>query len=452
MKLKFGGAAQTVTGSKYLLELRSGKRILIDCGLFQGLKEHRLKNRDPFFVPPSSIDSVILTHAHLDHSGYIPALVRDGFKGAIHCTKSTQDVSEIILQDSGFLQEEEARFANKRGFSKHHPAEPLYTVDDAIRSLESFKSHPFGENIEVADGVTVRFQRAGHILGASSVLIEAEGKKVLFSGDLGRNDDPILNDPEPPPESDAMIIESTYGDRVHSKESVIDRFCEIIKSTIAKNGVVLIPAFAVGRAQLLLYYVFELKRTGRIPDIPVFLNSPMAINMTELLCGNRVDHKLPPDICSQVCGIAKYVRTVEESKELNLKSGPMIIISASGMITGGRILHHIVAFGPKASTTIVLPGYQAEGTRGRTLLRGARTLRMFGEDIEIKATVESLDGLSAHADSDGLVQWVKSAASPPKKIFITHGEPDSADALKKRIEADLKISCVVPQMLEEIEL
>lgn len=452
MKIKFFGAVETVTGAKYLLEVSNGRRILVDCGLFQGLKELRLRNREPFPVEPKSIDAMLLTHAHLDHSGYIPALVRDGFKGQIHSTKVTGELAEVILLDSGYLQEEEARFANKRGYSKHHPALPLYTVQDAKDSVRRFRAHEFGNEVSLLAGSRATFSRAGHILGASSVLVESDGTRVLFSGDLGRVNDPLLKDPESPPESDFVLIESTYGDRVHPIESAVDRLGEIIRSTAGKGGVILIPAFAVGRAQLLLYFIYELKRAGQIPDIPVYLNSPMAINVSELFCENRSELKLDGDICRLVCGTAKYVRSVEESKALNEKEGPMIIISANGMMSGGRILHHIAEFGPKESTTIVLPGYQAEGTRGRALARGARSLRMFGADVSIRARVESVEGLSAHADSNQLLSWLGRIPSRPKKVFVTHGELEAAFALKARIQEELGFECEVPKMGQEVVL
>ena len=451
MKIKFLGATETVTGSKYLLE-ENRRRTLVDCGLFQGIKDLRLRNREPFAVPPSSIDSLVLTHAHLDHSGYIPALVRDGFKGRIHCTKATRELCEILLQDSGYLQEEEARYAQKRGYSKHHPAIPLYTAEDAKNSLSSFTSHDFGKEISLGAGVTAQFSKAGHILGASSVLLRSEKTSVLFSGDLGRTNDPILCDPAPPPAADYVVIESTYGDRRHPKESPRDRLAGIIRDTVSVGGVVLIPAFAVGRAQLLLYYLYELKKDGLIPDIPVYLNSPMSISATELFCDNRPEHKLTPDTCHLVCDIAKYVRSVEESKALNKKSGPMVIISANGMMTGGRIIHHLAEFGPKETTTIILPGYQAEGTRGRSLAQGTRVLRMFGADVTVRARVETIDGLSAHADSDGLINWLARIPSKPKKVFVTHGELNSANALRVRIEEELGFSCEVPKALQELEL
>lgn len=452
MMLSFFGGVETVTGSKYLLETSAGRKILVDCGLFQGLKELRLRNREPFPLPPHTIDSVVLTHAHLDHSGYIPALVRDGYGGSIHATKVTRELSEIILQDSGYLQEEEARYANKRGYSKHHPALPLYTAQDAKNSLGSFRSHEFDKDFSLLEGVSARFSRAGHILGASSALIEADGTRVLFSGDLGRMNDPILKDPAPPPSADYVLIESTYGNRTHPAESAKERLGKIIRETAARGGVVLVPAFAVGRAQLLLFYIQELKAEGAIPDIPVCLNSPMAINVTELFCDNRIEHKLSPDVCHLVCGVAKYVRSVEESKALNEKSGPMIIVSANGMVSGGRILHHIAEFGPKESTTIILPGYQAVGTRGRSLAQGAKTLRMFGADVSIRARIESLDGLSAHADANGLIAWLKQIPTPPKKVFVTHGEPDAAEALRNRIREELKFECEIPRLNQKVTL
>lgn len=342
---------------------------------------------------------MVLTHAHLDHSGY-----------------------------------------------------PLYTARDAKDSLASFQFHEFSKRFEVAEGCSASLSRAGHILGASSALLEADGIRVLFSGDLGRKNDPILKDPDSPPAADYVLIESTYGNRSHPSDSAIDRLAEIIRAAVERKGVVLIPAFAVGRAQLLLFYVHKLKSEGRIPDVPAYLNSPMAINVTELFCENRAEHTLSPEDCHQVCGTAKYVRSAEESKALNEKSGPMIIISANGMISGGRILHHVTEFGPKDSTTIILPGYHAVGTRGRSLAHGAKFLRMLGADVAIRAKVETLDGLSAHADASELLEWLGKVPSLPKRVFITHGEPESARALKQGIERELGFECEIPRMHQEVEL
>lgn len=452
MKISFLGGTGTVTGSKYLLDLKSGQRILIDCGLFQGLKELRLRNREPFPVDPASIDVVVLTHAHIDHSGYLPALVRDGFSGEILCTDATKALCEILLLDCGYLQEEEARFANKRGFSKHRPAVPLYTGDDAKKTLPFISPLGIGERTEITEGVFLTFRRAGHILGAASTLVEADGVKILLSGDIGRSNDPILLPPEPAVDADYIVMESTYGNRLHSKEDPETRLAGIINRTVDRQGVVLMPAFAVGRTQNLLFHLMRLKVDKRIPDVPVFLNSPMAIRVTDVFCDHRGEHQLGPDLCHAVCEVAKYVRTVDESKQLNERKGPMIIVSANGMISGGRILHHIHKFGPDARTSIILPGYQAVGTRGRSLQDGAKFLRMFGEDVPIRAEIETMEGLSAHADATELVQWVQGVSRAPKRIFITHGEPEAASALKERITRETGFKSEVPELGQVVTL
>ena len=451
MKIKFLGATGTVTGSKYLLTIQN-KHILVDCGLFQGFKELRLRNWDRLPIAPSDIDAVVLTHAHIDHTGYIPLLVKNGFKGTIYATKPTCDLCAILLPDSGYLQEEDARLANLHGYSKHHPALPLYTVKDAEKSLEHFKPMQFSQEYTLAPGIQISWHRAGHILGAAFVQFEVEGKKLLFSGDIGRFHDPIMKAPEIMREADYLVLESTYGNRLHEKSDPKDSIAAVVVETIQRGCTVLIPAFAVGRAQSILYYLAQLKKEKRIPDVPVFLDSPMAIDAT-LLLQQYADKetRLTPEQCRMACSVANYINTIDESKELDEPS-PKIIVAASGMMTGGRVLHHLKTIAPDPRNTILMTGYQAGGTRGADLLAGGREIKIHGEVIAVKAQVVSLNSLSAHADYEDSLYWLKQFQRAPRKVFITHGEPEAADALKKRIEKELGWSCEIPTYLEEVTL
>jgi metallo-beta-lactamase family protein len=451
LKIKFLGATGTVTGSKYLLTIQN-KHILVDCGLFQGFKELRLRNWDRLPIAPADIDAVVLTHAHIDHTGYIPLLVKNGFKGTIYATKPTCDLCAILLPDSGYLQEEDARSANLHGYSKHHPALPLYTMKDAEKSLEHFKPMQFSQDYTLAPGIQVSWHRAGHILGAAFVQFEVEGKTLLFSGDIGRFHDPIMKAPEIMRETDYLVLESTYGNRLHEKSDPKDSIAKVVVETIQRGGTVLIPAFAVGRAQSILYYLAQLKKEKRIPDVPIFLDSPMAIDATLLLqhYSDKETH-LTPEQCRMACSVASYINTVDESKELDEPS-PKIIVAASGMMTGGRVLHHLKTIAPDPRNTILMTGYQAGGTRGADLLAGGREIKIHGEIIAVKAQVVSLNSLSAHADYEDILYWLKQFKRPPRKVFITHGEPEAADALKKRIEKELGWSCEIPTYLEEVTL
>jgi metallo-beta-lactamase family protein len=434
IRLSFLGGAGTVTGSRFLIE-HDSHRILVDCGLFQGLKPLRLRNWEPLPVDPASIDAVVLTHAHIDHSGFIPALARGGFRGRVWCTDATHELCRLLLPDSGRLQQEDADYANRKGFSKHHPALPLYDETDANRALALFKGVRFDRPVTVAPGIVAEFSHAGHILGASSVRIEAGGRSVLFSGDLGRSDDPLMHEPASPPAADWLVIESTYGDRLHGREDPETELAAIIGRTVARGGTVLIPAFAVGRAQLLLHMIACLKRDRRITDVPVFLNSPMAIDTTALYRRFAKDHRLDRESLHALGTVATMVHSVEESKALTRSRYPSVIVSASGMATGGRVLHHLKGLGPDPRNTILLVGYQAPGTRGADLAAGKRTLRMHGADHEIRADVVSLSGLSAHADADELVAWAAAMPEPPQRTFVVHGEPDAAQALAARLRA-----------------
>lgn len=449
--LTFLGANATVTGSRYLLEA-GGAKVLVDCGLFQGYKSLRLRNWAPFPVDPASIDAVVLTHAHLDHSGYLPRLIRSGFRGRVWCTEATRSLCRIMLPDSGRLLEEEAEFANRKGSSRHHPAEPLYRESDALESLKSLQGIPFDQVFEPVPGLRTRLRKQGHILGAAAVTCEFEGARITFSGDLGRPNDPVMLAPDPPLESDWIVSESTYGNRSHPGMSLKDELREILLRVFARKGVVVIPSFAVGRAQLLLHVIAQLQAEGEIPAEPVYLNSPMATDVGALYRQYPHLHRLDPAALDQMRNTVRVVTTVEESKALNARKGPMVIVSASGMATGGRVLHHLIAFAPDPRNAIVLCGYQAGGTRGAALADGARMVRIYGQEVPVNAEVVQLAAGSAHADADEVLAWLRSAPRQPAKVFVTHGEPDAADALRLRIEHELGWNAHVPDYLEKVEL
>ena len=450
-RVSFLGGVGTVTGSRHLVEAGTA-RILVDCGLFQGYKTLRLRNRAPFPVPPDSIDAVVLTHAHLDHSGYLPRLVSEGFNGPIWCTEATRALCGILLLDSARLLEEEASYANRVGSSRHHPALPLYREADARRCLELFHSIPFDQHFTAAPGVAAMLRSQGHILGAAAATLEHGGIRIIFSGDVGRPDDLVMPAPEPPAESDWIVCESTYGDRIHPQVDVKDELRVVLGRVLARRGVVVIPAFAVGRAQLLLHAITQLCEDGAIPDAPVYLNSPMAAGVTALYRRHPGLHRLDAAALGDMEHVVHVVSSVEESKALNRRNGPMVIVSASGMATGGRVLHHLAAFGGDPRNAIVLCGYQAGGTRGAALAAGDRTLRIFGRDVHIAAEVVQLGAASAHADADELLAWLRAAPRRPRGVFLTHGEPGPADALRKRIERELGWQAYVPGDHESIDL
>ncbi|MBU3686771.1 MAG: MBL fold metallo-hydrolase [Mycobacterium sp.] len=444
LTLRCLGAASTVTGSKHLLE-GGGRRILVDCGLYQGVKNLRELNWDPLAVDAASIDAVILTHAHLDHSGYLPRLVRQGFSGPIVATAGTAAVADIILRDSAMLQERDAMFLNKHRATKHHPALPLYDSEDAQRALDLFTTHPFGQEFTLPAGPTVTFRRAGHILGASTVDVLWQGRRVVFTGDLGRYDDPVMLDPEPVPAADYLVMESTYGDRTHERSDPADALAEVITATVGRGGTVVIPAFAVGRAQTLLYYLWQLRSAGRLPEVPVYLDSPMAINASELLRSHHRDHRLAPQVYEAMCAMATYTREAAQSREISESRDPKVVISASGMATGGRILHHLRAFAPDPRNTIMITGYQVPGTRGCAIAAGERFVRIFGEWVPINAQVSTLAMLSAHADADELIRWASGFTTPPRRVFVVHGEPQPADTLRTRLDREFGWQATVPR-------
>lgn len=450
-QITFLGATRTVTGSKYLLE--SGKtKILVDCGLFQGLKELRLRNWKALPVHLRNIDAILLTHAHLDHSGYIPLLVKNGFRGKIYCTNATYDLCKILLPDSGFLQEEDARYAKKKGFSKHRDPKPLYTQKDAIATFRYFKTIDFNQDIKISDDMEFSIIRAGHIIGAGSIIVKSKGKSILFSGDLGRLNSPIVHDPAVVPSVDYVVTESTYGDREHSNINPEDKLEEIINKTVAKGGKIVMPAFAVGRTQKILYYINDLKNKGRISDLTVFLDSPMSIKVTSLVDDYEDENKLTREKYQDIYKSVKFCITREQSKRIFTYPNPAIIISASGMATGGRVLHHIANYGPKPNCAIVFAGYQAEGTRGRDMIDGRNEVKIHGEIVHIRAKVEKLSNMSDHADAKEIIEWLGKMPKHPIKVFITHGELGSSEALATRIQKELKWNTEIPEYLETIKL
>jgi metallo-beta-lactamase family protein len=445
------GGAGTVTGSKHLLE-HGGRRLLLDCGLFQGQKALREQNWSRLPVAADSLDAVVLSHAHLDHSGYLPKLVKDGFHRRIVCTHATMELSDIILRDSGHLQESDAEFANRHGFSRHRPALPLYGVRDAEKAMSHFAPIAVHQPLELPGGARLTLSRAGHILGAATVEIEWDATKVVFSGDLGRYGDAVMLAPDPVAEADYLIVESTYGDRRHDQADPSQVLGDVIERTTRRGGTVVIPAFAVGRAQSLLYHIWRLKAAGRIGLVPIYLDSPMAINVSELLHTHRADHRLTPQECDATCAVATYTRDVEDSKAITANPMPKVVISASGMATGGRVLHHIKAYGPDPKNTILLSGFQAAGTRGAALLGGAREVKIHGQWVPIRAEVENLPMLSAHADADEILRWLGGFVRPPRRTFIVHGEPQASETLRTRIEGELGWRCTVSQPHEVYEL
>lgn len=455
MNLTFLGGTGTVTGSKFLLQTQSS-RVLAEAGLFQGLRDLRRRNWAPFAVPPETLDAVTLTHAHLDHCGYLPRLARDGFTGPALASRWTAELAAIVLRDSAHLQEEDAKYAERKGFSKHSPPLPLYDSGDAERAIALLRSLPFGQRTQITDDVYVRIEPAGHILGSAILQLEADGTSVVLSGDLGRNTHPILKAPAPPPDADFVLVESTYGDRDHEDPGEV--LADAIRRTVARGGSVVIPAFAVDRTEILLHELSRLLRTGAIPDVPVYVDSPMALAALrlyreairegseeirpELLNGNDpFDHEY-----------FNEAHTVEESKKLNDPVSPVIIVSASGMATGGRVVHHLASMLPDPKHTVVLSGFQAVGTRGRDLLEGAQQLKMHGRYVRVRAEVVKLPGFSAHADADELVQWLARAARPPETCYVVHGEQEASALLADRIREELDWTVVAPRPGEVVRL
>lgn len=439
VRLSFLGGAGTVTGSKHLLESERA-RVLLDCGLFQGLKDLRARNWQEPPLDPRRLDAVVLSHAHIDHSGYLPRLMRAGFAGPVYCTPATSELLRVLLPDAAHLQEEEAAFASRHRTSRHDPALPLFTVDDATRVLRLVRTADFGATFAPAPGVEARFTHSGHILGAGLVECRLGGRRVVFSGDLGRYDVPIMRDPEPVAEADALLVESTYGDRLHEADDRRDRLAGAVIRAADGRGWLLIPAFAVGRAQEVLFDLRELEEANRVPSLPVFLDSPMAIEATAIYARHieEQDTALRRAVAGGTRPYAprkfELSRTVDDSKRLNETPAPGIIVAGSGMATGGRILHHFRRLLPDPRTTVLFVGYQAAGTRGRLLRDGARELRMFGEAVPVRATILASDAYSAHADRGEILRWLGGFRRPPGITYLVHGEPGAAEALRQAVD------------------
>jgi metallo-beta-lactamase family protein len=480
--ITFLGAAQTVTGSKYLLDTGSAK-VLIDAGLFQGLKELRERNWQDFPVPATEIDAIVLTHAHLDHCGYLPRLVKLGFRGRVFCTPGTQDLCRIVLPDSGRIQEEDAENANRQGFSKHKPALPLYTEADAFRAVSQLQPVGYDRPIPVATGVEVEFVNAGHLLGSSYARIAVGGRTILFGGDLGRFGRPVLPDPTMVEEADYLLVESTYGNKVHDVDDEGRKLAEVVNETLARGGRIIIPAFAIGRVEELLYWLKRLEEEKKIPVLPVFVDSPMAIDAlaryTQRL--DELDPEMRPEVTDekaphgpadrnedvdarrrhaqrerQLCVFSterfRTVSTSADSRQLTQSKMPAIVISSSGMATGGRVLHHLKAALPDSRNTALFVGYQAAGTRGRQLLDGRTTVKIHGEQVPVHARIESIDSMSAHADSREILRWLAGFKKPPTTTFIVHGEPPAMESLAATIASKLGWSTKRPAHRETVEL
>lgn len=436
---------------------------MIDCGLFQGFKELRLRNWESLPVNPASITWVLLTHAHIDHSGYLPRLVRDGFTGPVYATTATADLLKILLPDSAKLQEEDAEYANRKGFSKHRPALPLYTGQDAAAAIKLLRRVSYAEDVRLNKFISARFIPAGHILGSSFIEVQVTEPahapvKIVFSGDLGRYDEPILNDPAPETEADYLLVESTYGNRLHDHTSPKERLAEIINTTAARGGKIIIPSFAVGRTQLLVYYLRELEDEGRIPVLPVAVDSPMGAEATRLYSKHHEDHDFDmtrlENLNKNPLATRNFslVQGRNGSKALKDQKGPAIIISASGMATGGRVLHHLAQWLPDPASSVVFVGYQAAGTRGRRLQDGEKQIKIHGEMVPVRAQIESVSSLSAHADAGEIMRWLGGFKRPPLKTFVVHGEVGSASALRDRIIKELGWDAVIPTYKGVVEL
>ena len=445
VSITFLGGTGTVTGSKYLVQ-SGDQRLLIDCGLFQGFKPLRLRNWSPLPVTPTDVDAVVLTHAHLDHSGYIPLLYRQGFRGRIHATAATVDLCAILLPDSGHIQEEDAAFLNRHSYTKHEPALPLYGKHDALLSMQLFKSEKIGHTFSPIPGWKVTLSSAGHILGAASALVEVAGRRILFSGDLGRPDDLLMNPPDAPPAADTVLIESTYGNREHPHDNLLAELAPALRQVAARGGVAVVPVFAVGRAQAVLHAIAQMKEQGDIPHaLPVFLDSPMAVHTTDLFQRHPDAHRLNAHDLQSLKHVATMVKSVEESKALSKRHGPMVILAASGMATGGRVLHHLARYLPDHRNMVILTGYQAPGTRGARLAAGETLLRMHGQDVAVHAEIVQLQSSSAHADASQLVAWLGRMPQKPDQVYVVHGEADASDALRQRIERNLGWRTLVPE-------
>ena len=452
VKLQFLGATGTVTGSKYLVA-HEGASVMVDCGLFQGYKQLRLRNWAPPPFEPAGIDTVVLTHAHIDHCGYLPLLVKRGFSGLVRCSEATYDLCRVMLPDSAHLQEEQAEHANRYGYARHAPALPLYNRADVDRALALFAPVDYESDFTVAPGLTATLLPAGHILGSSMVLLSAGGRTLLFSGDLGRPHDPIMRPPARPEQADALVLESTYGDRLHGAEDAEDVLGRIISATAARGGTTLVPSFALGRAQALLLHIDRLKAAGRIPrQLPIYLDSPMASDVTGIYLRHANLHRLSQEQCERLRHVAHHVQTAAESRALDGSAWPMVIIAGSGMATGGRILHHLRRFAADSRHAIVFTGFQAGGTRGDALVQGAGQVKIEGEYVPVRAQVHSIETMSAHADREEILGWLRHFGRAPRRVFLTHGEPRAADVLRRTLRERLGWTCEVPEYQDTVEV
>jgi metallo-beta-lactamase family protein len=450
-EIKFLGAAGTVTGSKFLLEIED-KKILIDCGIFQGLKHLRELNWLDFPVPASSIDFILLTHGHLDHIGYLPRLVKQGFNGKVYCTEPTADLAEIILKDSAKIQEEDAENANQYGYTKHSPALPLFDLKDVQNTLPLINACPENEYIEVANRIRFRFRGNAHIPGAAFIELAVNNQRILFSGDMGRPGDPMLQTPERPDKADYVIVESTYGDRIHPNDSTEEKLLMIIKRSMENHGPLLVPSFTVDRAQDFMYLIWKLKQENKIPEIPVYLDSPMGIDVSKLFLKYPDILKIGTNVFTQVFKSTRMVTSIEETRHLAKNKHPMIIIAGSGMMNGGRILHYLEEQIGNPNATIIIPGYQAAGTRGRTISEGGSEVKIHGKYYKVRAHIEHIHTMSSHAGQDEIIDWLSALQNKPKQVFIVHGEPHSANALRLKIKDTLGWQCAIPQLMDSFTL
>lgn len=451
ISIKFLGAAGTVTGSKHLISAY-GKNILIDCGLFQGLKELRLLNWEPLQFPANEIDMVLLTHGHLDHTGYLPRLVKSGFSGQIIGTSPTLQITEIILKDSAKIQEEDTSRANKFRYSKHHPALPLYDLDDVEETLPLFRSKPLNEWQSIDENIRYRFRYNGHIIGATFIEMEIGDKTLVFSGDVGRENDPLLFPPEKPEKADLLFIEATYGNRIHPGIPVADALQDLINRCTDRNGTIIIPSFSVERTQLLMYLFWQLRKTGKMAKIPIYMDSPMSRNVLEVFHQNRDWHKLSPEDYYEMCEEIKFISTVNETLALAKDLRPKIIIAGSGMAAGGRVLTYLAKYLGDPNATIMMAGFQAEGTRGRALLEGAKEIKLYGKYFTVRANIENIEGLSGHADQNGLIEWMGKLAHQPEKIFIVHAEKEAAEGLQEKIKERYHWNAEIPALNDHVEI